>query len=162
MLDFAGELERSVNSLRNKHLTKIGSGLRRDVYRINTDRFGEQYKGKVVKYAQRKSTIKDNRKEFSTWMSVKGTPLEQNFCPIRDRSQNFEFLIMDYARPASTIRRIKVDDMQEELEDNFGLENAIHDLYDANFGYHNQHGLVVIDYPWGGNFVHESRNSDQS
>ena len=156
MLDIAGELERTIQSLRGKHLTKIGSGLNRQVYRINTNKFGEQYKGKVVKYARQQEMLEDNRKEFSTWMAVKGTTLEQNFCPIRDRSKNFEFLIMDYARPASTIKRIQVEDMQQRLEDNFQLQDNIHDLYDANFGYHDTHGLVVIDYPWGGDFEYQN------
>lgn len=156
MLDIAGELERVINSVRNEHLTKIGSGLNRNVYRINTDKFGDQYKGKVVKYAQRKSTIQDNRREFQTWMSVKGTRLEEKFCPIRDRSQNFEFLIMDYARPDSTYKRGGIEDTQEKIENEFKLGDGIHDLHDANFGYHDKYGLVVIDYPWGGDFVHES------
>lgn len=158
MLDIAGELKRVLDNFRGEDLTKLGSGMRRDVYRINTDKFGEQYKGKVVKYASKKSSLEDNRKEFSTWMSVKGTPLEHQFCPIRDRSRNFEFLVMDYARVASSVSRSDINDMQEKMEENFSLEGTIHDLYDGNFGYHDQYGLVVIDYPWGGNYQHESHN----
>lgn len=156
MLDIAGELSRAINNFRDKDLTKLGSGLQRDVYRINTDRFGEQYNGKVVKYAKNKSNIEDNRREFSTWMVVKGTELERDFCPIRDRSENFEYLVMDYARSASTIRRVDIEDMENRLKEEFSLHDRIHDLYDGNFGYHKDYGLVVIDYPWGGNFEHKS------
>lgn len=157
MLDIRGELLRALNNLAGADLTKIGSGIRRDVYRINSDAFGKQYKGKVVKYAQRKETIEDNRKEFSTWMNVKGTKIGNDFCPIRDRSENFEFLVMDYARPISRVRGVETDEMTVRMEREIKLKGeTVHDLYDGNFGYHDERGLVVIDYPWGGNFELQS------
>lgn len=149
--DVVSRLKRATNGLVGNDMTKLGSGLRRDVYRINTNRFGSMYKGKVVKYANDSKNIKDNEREFQTWMAVKGTSLEENFCPVRDRSKNYEFIIMDYARPIESFVRSDYSDFKDKITSEMAME-TIFDFHGGNVGYHKEFGLVMVDYPFGGKF----------
>ena len=136
-------------SFQGEELSKVGSGLDREVYRINTTAFGEAYQGKMVKYAARPTAIDKNESEFQTWMAVNGTRAEQYFAPIRDRSKEFEFLIMDYAEPVGAYG--SVDGFEEMIQEAVLLEDSSkYDIYAGNVGRHPSKGQVVIDYPWGG------------
>jgi len=149
--DIVSRLKKATNHLVGNDMTELGSGLSRSVYRINTNRFGSMYKGKVVKYAKASSHIKDNKREFQTWMAVEGTSLEKDFCPIRDRSENYEFILMDYARPMNSFRRSDYSDLRDEINEKMEMEE-IFDFHDGNVGHHKAFGLVMIDYPFGGRF----------
>lgn len=149
--DIIGELERVVQGSLGNDLTEIGHGISRKVYRINTDRFGADYKGKVIKYAMDTIHIEENKLEFQTWMCVKGTGIENCFCPIRDRSENFEFLIMDYAKPVGGFRSSKHSDLKNEIRSSI-MKRGGYDLHEGNIGVHQQYGKVLIDYPYGADF----------
>lgn len=153
-------LRNNIDRLVKNHLRRIDGnhGVYRDVYRIQTDKFGNDYRGKVVKIAKRERAIEANRSEFQTWMSVSGTDLDKLFCPIRDRSENFEFIIMDCV-DTSSVDRSDVDEIKEEIRDNLevgkvpvGTQNSM-DIHLRNIGLHSEKGLVMIDYPWGGSWM---------
>ena len=65
--DLISEVQRVIRGAKGENLTKIGRGCSRKVYRINTDAFGSDYKGKVIKYARRPTNIEENQLEFRTW-----------------------------------------------------------------------------------------------
>lgn len=143
----------------SNHLKRIDKemGNFRTVYKILSDKFGEQYKGKVLKKGPSNRSISVNRAEFHTWMAVKGTKLDQYFCPIRHKSDSFEFLIMDYA----DIDKTTSDDIlqfKKDIESTIKMNNKAIDCLPGldidfdNVGFHEDRGLVLIDYSWGANF----------
>jgi hypothetical protein len=142
-------------------LEEIGWGFDRTSYRIKTEKYGEAYRGKVIKIGSRgKNARTANRKEFETWMALENDKgLKKHFCPIRDRGENFRWIIMDYARPIKSLfsrlkSRKKQKLVKKRLED---VEENL-DLKHENLGYHSERGIVFIDYPWGGNFVSQEKN----
>lgn len=153
-------LTNNIDRLVKNHLRRIdgNQGVYRDVYRIQTDKFGSDYRGEVVKIAKRKRAIEANCSEFQTWMSVSGTKFEKFFCPIRDRSEKFEFIIMDCVDTKS-VDRNDLDKIKEEIRDNLEVEEvpvgtqASMDIHLQNIGLHSKKGVVIIDYPWGGSWI---------
>lgn len=131
----------------------------RSVYRILSDEIGDQdYTDAVLKYATFEMGHKGNIYEIRTWNAVKGTSMEQYFAPIRDHARNNKILIMDYASP-NNITRDQSSQLKQDLDDT-RLENATvasrlfdtKDIYSGNCGQHPHKGIVLIDYPFGGDF----------
>ena len=149
--DIINEMKRVIHDGLGHNLTELGRGTSRKVYRINTDEFGDYYNGKVIKYAKDAVYAEENRLEFQTWMSVKGTSIENCFCPIRDRSENFEFLIMDYAKPVGGFGRSNHSDLKDEIRSSI-MKRGGYDLHNGNIGVHQRYGKVMIDYPYGADF----------
>lgn len=89
MNNLRSKIRAEIDSLRGKNLREIGSGCFRKAYRIQSNKFGSQYKGKVLKVAKSKQGRQANSAEMRTWMTFKGTELERFFCPIYDRSNHF-------------------------------------------------------------------------
>lgn len=141
--------------------SRIGWGFDRTVYRIKTGKYGEEYQGKVIKFgASSKGARTANRKEIETWMALENDKeLRKHFCPIRDSGKDFKWIIMDYASPVSSfLSRIKSRKKQkmikkriEEVEENLDLKHE-------NLGYHQDRGVVFVDYSWGGGFITEERD----
>lgn len=139
-------------------LTRIGGGHYRDVYRLESEKFGE-HMGQVVKIARGDRGRSANAYEFSTWMTVKGTANERYFCPIRHRSQNLEFIVMDYAEPCVDVVSDTYelsDEMHDVITEVFDVgdvpldEQGCLDIVPRNIGIHDTKGSVLIDYSWGG------------
>jgi hypothetical protein len=133
-------------------------GFDRTVFRIKTSKYGEEYEGKVLKVgAGGKNSRNENRKELETWMAVKSRKkLGKHFCPIRDRGKNFKWIIMDYAPSIkSFLSRIKSRKKQKKIKNTLAEVEEYLDLKHENMGFHENRGVVFIDYPWGGNFVTE-------
>lgn len=141
-----------------KGLSRIGWGFDRTVYRIETDRYGEAYEGKVIKFgASSKNARTANKKELETWMALKNDEkLRQHFCPIRDKGKNFKWIIMDYARPVNSfLSRLKSRRKQKLVKKRIKNIEENLDLKHENIGYHEDRGVVFVDYPWGGDFITE-------
>lgn len=153
------KLRHSLDRLRGNDLRRIddGSGTFRNAYRIQTNQFGSDYRGKVVKVAKDARAVEANRAEFQTWMSVKGNQFESYFCPIVDRSGSFEFLVMDYVDVGNT-GMDDADGLRSSLESELDVRevdfsgHSVLDIHSRNVGYHSRCGLVLIDYPWGANW----------
>lgn len=136
--------------------SRIGWGFDRTVYRIETGKYGEEYEGKVIKFGSSSRDARNaNKKELEAWMALeKDASLREHFCPVRDRGKDFKWIIMDYARPVkSLIDRMKSRKKQKMIKERIeGVEEYM-DLKHENLGYHEDRGVVFIDYPWGGNFL---------
>jgi hypothetical protein len=159
-MEFRDMFFNNLDRLRRKHLRRIDDkqGFFRKAYRIQTNSFGEENRGRVVKVALRKEKVRANSAEFQTWMSVSGTPMEQYFSPIRNRSENFEFIIMDYADPSkATLENAKK--LRNKLSDKIDSDDvplkrqSSLDISPRNTGLHKQKGCVMIDYPWGADWT---------
>lgn len=140
--------------------SRIGWGFDRTVYRITTEKYGSEYKGKVIKFGSSgKDARTANRKEMETWMALKGEKnLGRHFCPIRDRGKNFKWIIMDHAKPVnSLLKRFKSRRKQKKFRKILGEVDEYLDFKHENMGYHEERGVVFIDYPWGGDFITEKR-----
>lgn len=132
---------------------EMDRGHSRDVYRITTDRFGPENYGRVLKVSKDPDKSRFNMYEFQTWQAVKSNNrLRQFFCPIRSKSPDFRYIIMDFADPDNA-------SATAEFEQNLRNKIAIQDLpqgqldeeiINSNVGYHRDYGSVMIDYPWGG------------
>ncbi len=118
--------------------SRIGWGFDRTVYRIETGKYGEEYRGKVIKFgSSSKNARTANKKEMETWMALeKDTELRKHFCPIRDQGKHFKWIIMDYARPINSfISRIKSRRKQKMIKNRReGVEEYL-DLKHENLGY---------------------------
>lgn len=133
----------------------IGKGRHREVYRITSDRFGERNRGRVLKFGVSEVGCRANQHEFETWMVVKSTDLHKHFCPIRHKSSDYTYIIMDFAE---TLEKFS-DDVNEFIHsfsrdvtiDGIRLENqGGTDINYGNLGRHENLGVVLIDYPFGG------------
>lgn len=146
--------------LRRKHLRRIDgdNGHFRKVYRIQTKAFGKDNMGKVVKVARQQKALRANSAEFQIWMTVSGTNLEQYFCPIRSRSEDYEFIVMDYAKPNNITYEEKKEFGDELTSKAPGLSVPVEeqkglDITPRNIGIHDDYGRVMIDYPWGADWT---------
>lgn len=156
MNQLLSKVRAEIDSLRGKHLREIGKGCFRKAYRIQSDKFGSQYKGKVLKVAQSRQGRQANSAEMRTWMTVKGTELEKYFCPIYDRSDDFQFIIMEKVKTegldtddSSKLRQeitARIDDVDIPVD-----AQSFLDIKTSNIGVYNNQ-LVMIDYPYGANF----------
>lgn len=156
MNNLRSKIRAGIDSLRGKHLREIGSGCFRTVYSIQSDEFGSQYKGKVLKVAKSKQGRQANSAEMRTWMTVKGTELEKYFCPIYDRSDDFQFIIMEKVKTdglgISDSRELRqeitarIDDVDIPVDS----QNFL-DIKASNMGVYNNR-LVMVDYPYGASF----------
>lgn len=134
----------------------LGSGTGRIAYRIKDERYGSEYKGKVFKIAiptPNGSARDKNKKELQTWQVVKSNKrLVRHFCPIRDVSKNYSWIVMDYANPVK-FSRIRSSKKKYQIEKVLKfLEDKDLDLHKGNIGKHPELGIVLIDYPWGAKF----------
>lgn len=134
----------------------LGSGTGRIAYRIENNRYGTEYRGKVFKVAipsPSGSARKTNKRELQTWQAVKSNKkLVDHFCPVRDIAGDYSWIVMDYAKPVkfSRIRSAKKKyDIEKVIE---FLEEKDLDLHKGNIGKHPDLGIVLIDYPWGARF----------
>ena len=126
-----------------EELKYIARGSDRLAYRIANNRYGEEYRGKVVKIAKDQHSSKNNLLENETWNSVKNTDSGHLFCPVHYCDPDGKFLIMDYVKPAP--------ENQESLNfcKKMRSKLPIADINRQNIGLHKERGYVMIDYPWG-------------
>ncbi len=133
-------------------LKYLGEGVDRRAFLIQTDKFGSNNKGRVLKiqkHGDKGDLCMDNKREVQTWMKVKGNDIGRYFCPIRNFDENYRYLIMDYAK------QIEQEKSAEKAAKRLGqifsqsdiaLKQSIHP---ANVGLHKELGIVAIDYTWG-------------
>lgn len=139
-------------------IDKIGSGGYRRVFNI-TDNISNlnsnNIKGEIVKVALNRDGIKTNKREFQTWQAVKGTELEQYFCPITNRGPNYRYIIMKDASKDRELTDDQVNEFKsiikqyisEDIVDIPGIHKL--DIRSSNIGTYNGQ-KVLIDYPYGG------------
>lgn len=133
----------------------LEKGRHREAYRITSDRFGKRNRGRVLKFGVSEVGCRANQHEFETWMVVKSTNLRKYFCPIRNKSSDYSYIIMDFAE---TLEKFS-DDVNEFIHgfssdvtiDGIRLNNqGGTDINHSNLGRHEDLGVVLIDYPFGG------------
>lgn len=148
-------------------LSKIGDGSFRNVYEVlNEGKLDINIKNNkyVLKVAKNKNGIKSNKREFQTWQAVKGTELEQHFCPIFDRGPEYKYIIMkkvqDLTDSNSDNSSTIVDNLRSTITDKIDKEQIDpplideFDIFSSNVGVDDNNNYVIIDYPYGANFEH--------
>lgn len=148
------------------YLKFIGCGSYRNVYDVldkSTMGLDLPY-DVVIKIATNKNGIISNKREVETWNSVRGTDLEKLFCPIVDRGPDFKYIVMkkvdrtllDSGKSVET-RREMAEEIKEEIKSRID-EDTIQtpttqslDITSSNAGEISE-DIVLIDYPYGGNF----------
>lgn len=126
----------------------IESGTTRDVYRINTNKYGADYQGKVIKFARTSNRRMYNKREVQTWTAVKSSNIGSYFCPIRLFDPNNSWLIMDNADIC--LDREDANDMRDIIEERTTKDSL--DIHYNNIGVHPKRGRVLVDYSWGADF----------
>lgn len=145
---------------------RIDRGFSRVVFKITENskysNFMLEGDGKILKLAVGldRASLKENKKEVQTWQAVKGTDLEQYFCPITSFGPDYRYIIMEEANVkrsnkemADNIRDIldkkcKVPDDAEAEDISQSKMSYEYDIRPDNIGIYNGNP-VLIDYPFG-------------
>lgn len=146
-------------------LSNIGSGSFRDAYKILDSKeldINVKNENVILKVSKNKDGIKSNKQEFKTWQAVKGTELEQYFCPVYNRGPEFKYIVMQEVEDLTDIDNEKcreiTENLRENINENINTENidapVVNDLdiYRSNIGIKNNGDPVLLDYPYGANF----------
>lgn len=140
----------------------INEGGSRTAFKVNNpDKHNFLYEndGCIVKVVSRDDN-NDNRMEFQTWQAVKGTQYEKYFCPIRNTSPNYSFIIMESVDidSANNIEHtMEIKSNIREIINRSEIPNRGFDIHSKNIGYHAKRDrAVLVDYPYGANFQPQS------
>lgn len=160
----AEELD-EIDNLRNildksDNAVYIGRGAGREVYNISDCNIRSLHKqdGDIIKVAISEDSIEDNRRELQTWQTVKGTELEQYFCPITNFGSNHRYIVMEKAQVFDEFDTTKIGDdlfdrwvkWSDELDDKISKNTSLptRDISYDNIGIYNGR-QVLVDYPFG-------------
>jgi len=160
----AEELD-EIDNLRNildksDNAVYIGRGAGREVYNISDCNIRSLHKqdGDIIKVAISEDSVEDNRRELQTWQTVKGTKLEQYFCPITNFGSNHRYIVMEKAQVFDEFDTTKIGDdlfdrwvkWSDELDDKISKNTSLptRDISYDNIGIYNGR-QVLVDYPFG-------------
>lgn len=150
----------------------IDRGFTRSVFKITKSskysNFITDGDGQILKLAVglNRGSLQDNKKEVQTWQAVKGTDLEQYFCPITSFGPNYRYIIMKEANVEKSNKTMAdnikdVLDRKCEVPDDAEAEDISeskmsykYDIRPDNIGFYNGNP-VLIDYPFGAKITFE-------
>lgn len=147
------------------YLSNIGSGSFRVAYEILDSQkldINMRNENIILKVSKNMDGVKSNKREFQTWQAVKGTELEEYFCPVYNRGSEFKYIVMEKVDDLTGIDNSKCTEiaknLREDIKDKIDTENIdppiVNDLdiYTNNIGIKENGDYVLIDYPYGGSF----------
>jgi hypothetical protein len=127
--------------------------IEKEIGNNGTTRRAYKIKGlnRVIKIAVTEGAQNENYEEMQVWMKVKSTKDKNLFCPIRHKSKNFKWLIMDFAEPIRQNSGMLISEIKQSMFSR-KVKKTVDKHYDVskdNLGYHENLGTVIFDYPWG-------------
>lgn len=147
--DIRDELESQLRELRGRTrgpdgLIPVQMNSSRNVYRINTDKYGMEHKGRLIKIAPSTSKENENRWETQVWKAARGTSAEKYLCPIRTVANDYSYIIMADGNVNTTVGEKIFESMNQTLEAELGRSSNVSK---DNIGRYNGN-VVLFDYPW--------------
>lgn len=80
-------------------LKRIGQGNNRVVYRVETDKYGSDISGCVVKVSD---SVVENRREYNIWSRLQDSNIGKDLVPVKSWGNGFQWILMPYYEPVNS------------------------------------------------------------
>lgn len=145
----------------------IGRGSYRLAFRVNPSNIGalRENDGGIIKVAKTPTGSDINKQEMQTWQAVKGKEESSLFCPVTSIGPNHKYIVMKEAQNINTLNEDTIEKIENRIKSSILFEPeeckipspcAMFDIKSRNIGTYSGN-VVLIDYPYGGNFEISSK-----